>query len=163
MKKRNLVTLVLSGILAVGVLGGCGSTSTDSAASGSAASSTAPTSTSEAAASTAEASESTNSATVTLKIAASTTPHAEILEYVKPTLAKEGVNLEIKEFEDYVQSNLVVDSGEYDANYFQHITYLNNFNEEKGTDLVDAGDIHYEPFGIYPGQKKSLDEINCVL
>ena len=63
------------------------------------------------------------------------------------------------EFEDYIQPNLVVDSGEIDANYFQHIPYLDNFNEENGTSLVNAGGIHYEPFGIYPGTKASLDEV----
>ena len=95
----------------------------------------------------------------TITIAASPTPHAEILEKAKEILADEGWNLEIEVFEDYVQPNLVVDSGEIDANYFQHIPYLDSFNEEKGTDLVNAGGIHYEPFGIYPGTKKSLDEL----
>ena len=66
---------------------------------------------------------------------------------------------EITEFDDYVQPNLVVDSGELDANYFQHIPYLDEFNAERGTALVNAGGIHYEPFGIYPGTKKSLDEV----
>ncbi len=95
----------------------------------------------------------------TITIAASPTPHAEILEKAKEILAEEGWDLEITEFEDYVQPNLVVDSGEMDANYFQHIPYLDNFNEEQGTDLVNAGGIHYEPFGIYPGTKSSLDEL----
>ena len=95
----------------------------------------------------------------TIKIAASPTPHAEILEAAKSILADEGWDLEVTEFEDYVQPNLVVESGDFDANYFQHIPYLESFNEEKGTHLVDAGDIHYEPFGIYPGTKKSLDEL----
>ena len=95
----------------------------------------------------------------TIKIAASPTPHAEILEAAKSILADEGWNLEVTEFEDYVQPNLVVESGDFDANYFQHVPYLESFNEEKGTHLVDAGDIHYEPFGIYPGTKKSLDEL----
>lgn len=63
-------------------------------------------------------------------------------------------------FDDYVQPNEVVESGEFDANYFQHVPYLESFNEEKGTHLVDAGDIHYEPFGIYPGTKKNLNEIS---
>ena len=94
-----------------------------------------------------------------ITIAASPTPHAEILEQAKEILAEEGYELEIVEFEDYVQPNLVVDSGEMDANYFQHIPYLDNFNAEKGTDLVNAGGIHYEPFGIYPGKKASLDEL----
>ena len=95
----------------------------------------------------------------TIKIAASPTPHAEILEAAKRILADEGWDLEVTEFEDYVQPNLVVESGDFDANYFQHVPYLESFNEEKGTHLVDAGDIHYEPFGIYPGTKKSLDEL----
>ena len=95
----------------------------------------------------------------TIKIAASPTPHAEILEAAKSLLADEGWDLEVTEFEDYVQPNLVVESGDFDANYFQHVPYLESFNEEKGTHLVDAGDIHYEPFGIYPGTKKSLDEL----
>ena len=95
----------------------------------------------------------------TIKVAASPTPHAEILEAAKSILADEGWDLEVTEFEDYVQPNLVVESGDFDANYFQHIPYLESFNEEKGTHLVDAGDIHYEPFGIYPGTKSSLDEL----
>ena len=95
----------------------------------------------------------------TIKVAASPTPHAEILEAAKSILADEGWDLEVTEFEDYVQPNLVVESGDFDANYFQHIPYLESFNEEKGTHLVDAGDIHYEPFGIYPGTKRSLDEL----
>ena len=70
-----------------------------------------------------------------------------------------GCTLEVKEFQDYVQPNNVVESGEFDANYFQHIPYLENFNEEQGTHLVNAGGIHYEPFGIYPGTKSSLDDI----
>ncbi len=95
----------------------------------------------------------------TISVAASPTPHAEILEKAAEILAEDGYELEIVEFEDYVQPNLVVDSGEIDANYFQHIPYLDNFNEENGTDLVNAGGIHYEPFGIYPGTKSSLDEL----
>jgi D-methionine transport system substrate-binding protein len=95
----------------------------------------------------------------TITVAASATPHAEILEQAAPLLAAEGWDLEVTVFDDYVQPNLVVDSGEFDANYFQHIPYLNNFNEERGTDLVNAGGIHYEPFGIYPGTKDSLDDI----
>ena len=95
----------------------------------------------------------------TIKVAASATPHAEILEEAKPTLEKEGWDLEVTVFDDYVQPNLVVESGDFDANYFQHIPYLDNFNEEQGTHLVNAGGIHYEPFGIYPGTKKTLDDL----
>ncbi len=95
----------------------------------------------------------------TIKIAASPVPHAEILAKAAEILKDYGYELDIVEFEDYVQPNLVVESGEFDANYMEHVPYLNSFNEEQGTHIVDAGDIHYEPFGIYPGTKKSLDEI----
>nr|MCR4798734.1 transporter substrate-binding domain-containing protein [Lachnospiraceae bacterium] len=95
----------------------------------------------------------------TIKIAASPVPHAEILGKAAEILKDYGYDLEIVEFDDYVQPNLVVESGEFDANYMQHVPYLNTFNEEQGTHIVDAGDIHYEPFGIYPGTKKSLEEI----
>jgi D-methionine transport system substrate-binding protein len=81
------------------------------------------------------------------------------LEYAKPLLAAEGWDLEVTVFDDYVQPNLVVDSGDIDANYFQHIPYLESFNEEQGTDLVNAGGIHYEPFGIYPGTKTDLADL----
>ena len=95
----------------------------------------------------------------TITVAASETPHSEILEAAKPILEEEGYDLEVPVFDDYVQPNEVVESGDFDANYFQHIPYLNSFNEEKGTHLVNAGGIHYEPFGIYPGTKSSLDDI----
>ncbi|MDD5802916.1 MetQ/NlpA family ABC transporter substrate-binding protein [Blautia sp. HCP3S3_H10_1] len=95
----------------------------------------------------------------TITVAASETPHSEILEAAKPILEEEGYDLEVTVFDDYVQPNEVVESGDFDANYFQHIPYLNSFNEEKGTHLVNAGGIHYEPFGIYPGTKTSLDDI----
>ena len=95
----------------------------------------------------------------TITVAASATPHAEILEQAKPLLEEQGWDLEVTVFDDYVQPNLVVESGDFDANYFQHIPYLENFNEEQGTHLVNAGGIHYEPFGIYPGTKSTLDEL----
>lgn len=94
-----------------------------------------------------------------ISVAASATPHAEILEQAKPLLEEKGYDLEVKIFEDYIIPNEVVESGDFDANYFQHIPYLESFNEEKGTHLVDAGDIHYEPFGIYPGKKDKLDDV----
>lgn len=94
-----------------------------------------------------------------ITVAASSTPHAEILEEAKDLLKKEGWDLEITVFDDYVQPNLVVENEEFDANYFQHIPYLDDFNQEQGTHLVNAGGIHYEPFGIYPGTKKSLDDL----
>ena len=92
----------------------------------------------------------------TIKIAASATPHAEILEQAKPLMEAQGWELDVTVFNDYVQPNQVVESGEFDANYFQHIPYLDSFNEEQGTHLVNAGGIHYEPFGIYPGTKSDL-------
>jgi len=95
----------------------------------------------------------------TIKVAASATPHAELLEKAAPLLEEKGYKLDVTVFDDYVQPNLVVESGEFDANYFQHVPYLDSFNEEQGTHLVDAGDIHYEPFGIYLGTKKTLDDI----
>lgn len=95
----------------------------------------------------------------TITVAASATPHAEILEQAAPLLKEQGWDLEVTVFDDYVQPNLVVESGDFDANYFQHIPYLDDFNEEHGTSLVNAGGIHYEPFGIYPGTKKDLSEL----
>ena len=132
---KKFGAFLLAGVLAIGTLTGCGST--DKKAEGS--------------------TGSTDSKVI--KVAASATPHAEILEEVKPLLEKEGYDLEVTVFDDYVQPNEVVDSGDFDANYFQHAPYMEQFNKEKGTKLVDAGDIHYEPFGIYPGTKKSIDEI----
>ncbi len=95
----------------------------------------------------------------TITVAASATPHAEILEQAKPLLKEQGYTLDIKIFDDYIIPNEVVESGEFDANYFQHIPYLESFNEERGTHLVNAGGIHYEPFGIYPGQKDNLEDL----
>ena len=134
-KMKKFGAFLLAGVLAIGALTGCGSTDK-------------------------KAESSTGSTdTQVIKVAASATPHAEILEEAKPLLAKEGYDLQVTVFDDYVQPNEVVDSGDFDANYFQHVPYMEQFNKEKGTKLVDAGDIHYEPFGIYPGTKKSLDEI----
>ena len=94
-----------------------------------------------------------------LTVAASPVPHAEILEQVKSDLADKGYELEVIEFADYVQPNLVVEAGDIDANFFQHKPYLDNFNEEKKTNIVAVADIHYEPLGIYPGKSKDLSDI----
>ena len=94
-----------------------------------------------------------------IKVAASATPHAEILEAAKDLLKEKGYELEIKIFDDYILPNDVVESGEFDANYFQHVQYLETFNEEHDTNLVIAGKIHYEPFGIYPGKKTDLSTL----
>ena len=96
---------------------------------------------------------------VKIRVAASPTPHAEILAVAAEILAQEGYELEIVEYDDYVQPNLVVDSGELDANYFQHSPYLESFNAENGTQIVSVGLIHYEPFGIYAGKTASLEEL----
>jgi D-methionine transport system substrate-binding protein len=94
-----------------------------------------------------------------ITVAATPVPHAEILEQVKSELKEKGFDLEIIEFSDYVQPNLVVEAGDIDANFFQHTPYLDNFNEEKGTNLVSVGAIHYEPLGIYPGQSNDLSNV----
>lgn len=95
----------------------------------------------------------------TIKVGASVTPHAEILNQVKEDLAAEGYTLEVVEYNDYALQNPALDSGEIDANYFQHQPYLDDFNKEKGTKLVSAGSIHFEPFGVYAGKTKSLDAL----
>jgi len=95
----------------------------------------------------------------TIKVGATPAPHAAILEQAKEILAKEGYTLEIVEFDDYVLPNTALSEGELDANYFQHITYMNNFNEEYGIKMVSAAGIHYEPFGIYAGKSASLAEL----
>lgn len=147
--KKKLLSLLVAGVLVTGVLTGCGAAKEETTES----------SVATEAASQTEATEAENTENVVIKIAASPTPHAEILTKAKDILAEQGYDLEITEFEDYVQPNEVVESGEFDANYFQHIPYLDSFNEEKGTHIVNAGGIHYEPFGIYPGTKTSLDDL----
>lgn len=97
--------------------------------------------------------------TTVLKIGASTVPHAEILEFVKPILAEQGIDLQITEYTDYVIPNTAVESRELDANYFQHVPYLTSFNEENGTHLVSAVGVHYEPMGLFAGKTASLDAI----
>ena len=96
---------------------------------------------------------------VKITVAASPTPHAEILAQVKDALAEQGYDLEIIEYTDYVQPNLVVDSGEIVANFFQHGPYLDNFNEEQGTKLISVASIHYEPLGVYAGKSSDLANI----
>ena len=127
---KKLTALLLTGVLTVSVLSGCGASGKSASGKGG-----------------------------KITVAASATPHAEILEQAKPLLAEQGYELEVTIFDDYVQPNNVVESEEFDANYFQHIPYLNEFNEEQGTHLVNAGGIHYEPFGIYPGTKSDLSQL----
>lgn len=95
----------------------------------------------------------------TLTVAATPVPHAEILEFIKPQLAKEGVDLKIKVFTDYVQPNVQVAEKRLDANFFQHQPYLDEFNKSKGTQLVSVAGVHIEPFGAYSSKIKKLDEL----
>ena len=95
----------------------------------------------------------------TIKVGASPAPHAEILEVAKEILAEQNIELEIVEFNDYVLPNTSLEDGSLDANYFQHITYLNDFNETKGTHLASVAEVHYEPFAIYPGKAASLADL----
>lgn len=165
MKKRILAGL-LTTTVALGLFAGCGSSSSKESTETKTETKieAAETTSQESTQATTEESQAAAEVTLddtdkTIKVAASPTPHAEILEAAKEVLAEQGYELEIVEFEDYVQPNEVVEAGEFDANYFQHVPYLDSYNEEHGTHLVDAGDIHYEPFGIYPGTKASLDEV----
>lgn len=94
-----------------------------------------------------------------IKVAASPTPHAEILGSVADALQEEGWTLEVVEFDDYVQPNVATTDGDVDANYFQHVPYLDEYNAQNGTNLVSVGGVHYEPMGVYAGTKKSFDEL----
>lgn len=143
---KKLASLLLTGVLSFGLLAGCGSgTSTTNTP--------APTG-SQAPSETGSSLEGT-----VIRVAASPTPHAEILKAAKEVLAEQGITLEIEEFTDYIQPNTVTEDGQVDANYFQHITYLNDFNAENGTHLVSVAELHYEPFGIYAGKTASLEEL----
>ena len=146
MKKILSVVLALALLLA---LTACGTAS-------------APSATEEPAATEAPAAETPAeepAAKETITVGASSTPHAEILEQIKPILAEEGYDLEIVVFDDYVLPNTALEDGELDANYFQHTPYLNSFNASNGTHLVSAGLIHYEPFDLFGNGVSSLDEV----
>lgn len=100
-----------------------------------------------------------DSADKTIKVAASPTPHAEILNSISEALAADGWTLEVVEFEDYVQPNVATTEGDVDANYFQHVPYLTDYNTENGTELVAVGNVHYEAMGVYKGSKDSFDAL----
>ena len=137
---KKTLSLLLALTLVITLLAGCGGTPATPQSSTSA----------------------TPSTTETLKkivVGATPVPHAEILKVAKEVLLEKGYELEIKEFTDYVQPNLALQSGDLDANYFQHTPYLNDFNAEQKTDLVPIASIHYEPLGIYPGKTKTLDDL----
>lgn len=151
--KKKFITGILAAALALTALTGCGGADKAAETESSSTAAAAETESKDTAAATEAESKGT------IMVAASATPHAEILEQAKPILAEQGWTLEVTVFNDYVQPNNVVESGEFDANYFQHIPYLDSFNEEQGTHLVNAGGIHYEPFGIYPGTKNDLSAL----
>ena len=160
--KKKFIAGILTAALALGTLTACGDSAAKTSApeAGSAAEVSdeqeeAP-AVEEAADNETDSGEAETESKGTITVAASATPHAEVLEQAKPLLAAQGWDLQVTVFNDYVQPNLVVESGEFDANYFQHIPYLDSFNDEQGTHLVNAGGIHYEPFGIYPGTKSDL-------
>lgn len=132
--KKLLSAALITGLL-IGVLSGCGSDDSNAGNS------------------------SDSSSSVTLTVGASPTPHAEILEQAKPILAEEGIDLEIVKIEDTITPNTGLVEGSLDANYFQHQPYLDDFNSENNSDLVSAGAIHYEPFGIYAGKTSNLSDL----
>ena len=136
MKKK--IAALLAGALCLTALAACGGNSQDQDADNGGAS---------------------DDAAKTITVGASPTPHAEILKAAKDVLAEAGYTLEVVEFTDYVTPNTALVEGELDANYFQHIPYLNNFNKENGPDLAAAFDMHYEPFGIYAGKTASIEEL----
>jgi D-methionine transport system substrate-binding protein len=152
--KNKVLAGILSVVLGASLLVGC--TSKDNTKETTTGSSNETTTESN---KTAEKSDNKDSGDKTIVIGATPSPHAEILEVAAKELEKEGYTLQIKEFSDYIQPNLGVDSGDLDANFFQHQPYLDQFNEENGTTLVSVADTHYEPIGIYAGKSSSLDSV----
>jgi D-methionine transport system substrate-binding protein len=154
---RLAAALLAGALLAAGALAGCcgsGAPATEAAATTAAATT---------AAATEAAAEATTGAaaagTAKVRVGATEVPHAEILNAIKASYEAQGYELEIVSFTDYVQPNLALDTGDLDANYFQHRPYLEDFNAQHGTKIVPLGDVHYEPLGIYPGKAKSLAEV----
>ncbi len=154
MRKEALrrLSVFTAAVLAVSALTACGGQ--QSGSSGTEAGGTATAAGTAAAETTAASGELTK-----IIVGASPAPHAEILNAAKEILAQKGYELQVMEYVDYIQPNLALESGDLDANYFQHLPYLESFNEENGTDLVSAAAIHYEPFGIYAGKTASLDAL----
>lgn len=151
--------VVTAAVLAAVSIAGC---SGNKAAETTAAETTAAETTaaeSSAAETTAEETTASSGELQKIVVGASPAPHAEILKAANDVLKEKGYELEIKEYVDYIQPNLALESGDLDANYFQHLPYLESFNKENGTNLVSAGAIHYEPFGVYAGKTTSLDEL----
>lgn len=128
--KKTIIASIVA-LSAVGLLAGCSSDSTPKNASNE----------------------------VTLKVGASPVPHAQILNHIKDKLKKDGINLEVVEFNDYVQPNLALEDKSLDANFFQHKPYLDKFNQEKGTNVVSIGNVHLEPMGLYSSKLKDLKDL----
>lgn len=135
---KRLTSIFLTLVLALGLLAGCGQSSTSEGDSTQAAG---------------------EEEVKVIKIGASPSPHAEILKKAAEVLKDQGYELDVVEYSDYVQPNVALANGDLDANYFQHLPYLEDYNSQNGTDLVSAGAIHYEPFGIYAGKTDSLDKL----
>ena len=131
---KKIIGILLTAALAFGAVG-CGSTTTNE---------------------TADEATTTTAEGATIVVGASPSPHAEILKAAQPLLAEKGITLEIKEFTDYVQPNLALNTGDLDANYFQHQPYLDQFNADNDMDLVALGAVHYEPMGIFAGNSSDL-------
>ena len=132
---KKFFGILLAATLAFGAVG-CGSTTTNEDAN--------------------NAETAADGEAVTIKVGASPSPHAEILYAAQPLLAEQGITLEVVEFNDYVQPNLALNTGDLDANYFQHLPYLEQFNKDNGLDLVALGAVHYEPMGIFAGNSSDL-------
>lgn len=137
-KMKRFTGILLTLVLALGLLAGCGEQKETTEG---------------------QSTEAASEAVKTIKVGASPAPHAEILNKAAEVLKEEGYELEVVEYADYVQPNVALENGDLDANYFQHLPYLEQFNEENETNLVSAGAIHYEPFGIYAGKTDSLDKL----
>lgn len=135
---KRFTGILLTLVLALGLLAGCGEQKETTEG---------------------QSTEAASEAVKTIKVGASPAPHAEILNKAAEVLKEEGYELEVVEYADYVQPNVALENGDLDANYFQHLPYLEQFNEENETNLVSAGAIHYEPFGIYAGKTDSLDKL----
>lgn len=137
--KKRVIGLLLTAALAVGILGGCGSENAGTVSS--------------------QTGSTGNDQDKVIKVGACVTPHAEILGEIKDTLAEDGWELEIVEYNDYVLPNKALESGDLDANYFQHKPYLDNFNKENGTHIVPVAAVHFEPMALYAGKTESLDNV----
>ena len=134
MKKRSILTAIIAGIVSIGLIG-CGNSEGSSNDS------------------------SSNGDDKVIKVGVSPVPHDEIMEVAKPLLEAKGYTVEIVEFTDYVLPNTALESGEIDANYFQHIAYLNSFNADNGTHLTYTAEIHLEPMGAFSKKYKTVDEV----